>query len=82
MGGPRPPMNGGFGFKIPPTGGAFGDFFGMPPGGMMGKSELILAHVALFSILTGLECNTKIDFLISPPKHMLWVLKRTVSMLR
>ena len=38
MGGPRPPMNGGFGFKLPPTGGAFGDFFGMPPAGMMGKS--------------------------------------------
>ena len=54
MGGPRPPMNGGFGFKIPPTGGAFGDFFGMPPGGMMGKFELFLAHVTLFTILTGL----------------------------
>ena len=66
MGGPRPPMNGGFGFKIPPTGGAFGDFFGMPPGGMMGKSELFLAHVALFTISTELKlrvCNTKLIFL-------------------
>ena len=39
MGGGRSAMNGGFGF--PPTaGGAFGDFFGMPSTGMMGKDVI------------------------------------------
>ena len=27
-------------------------------------------------------CNPKINFLVSQPKHMLWVLKRTVTMRR
>ena len=41
QGGPRPPMNGSLGAPwkpgVGPTGGgSFGDFFGMPPQGMMG----------------------------------------------
>ena len=39
-------------------------------------------HLRFLGQASGEECVTKNDFLIFQPKHMLWVLKRTVSMRR
>ena len=39
-------------------------------------------HASLYSGLQIRECNWKTIFFISHPKHIVWVLKRTVSMRR
>ena len=42
--------------------------------------HLLISNVT--PLRTLVKCVTKFNFLISQPKHMLWVLKRTVSMIR
>ena len=47
---------------------------------MKDRPMLVRADTNISSELSGNECVTKIILLISEPKHMLWVLKRMVSM--